>query len=67
MPLFSKLVRRSRKALPGLGALKTSLEILNKASSSVPPLQMVVETSLEIIACVEVCAPLSCILLSRVC
>ena len=49
-----KFSRLSRRVLPGLNALKTSLEIISKAGSSVPPLQAVVDTALEIIEYAEV-------------
>ena len=51
---FVKFSRTSRRALPGLNALKTSLELLSKAGSAFPPLQVVVDTSLEIIKYAEV-------------
>ena len=49
-----KFSRPSRRVLPGLNALKTSLEIVSKAGSSVPPLQAVADTALEIIRYAEV-------------
>ena len=49
-----KFSRPSRRVLPGLNALKTSLEIVSKAESSVPPLQAVADTALEIIKYAEV-------------
>ena len=52
---FFKLRRTSRRALPGLNALKISLKLLSKAGSAVPPLQAVAETALEIIEYAEVC------------
>ena len=51
---FAKLSRTSRRALPGLDALKTSLELLSTAGSAVPPLQAVAETALKIIEYAEV-------------
>ena len=51
---FVKFSRTSRRALPGLNALKTSLELLSKAGSAVPPLQAVAETALKIIEYAEV-------------
>ena len=49
-----KLSRTSRRALPGLNALKTALELLSKAGCAVPPLQAVADTSLKIIEYAEV-------------
>ena len=49
-----KFKRPSRRVLPGLSTLKTSLEIISKAGSTLPPLQAVADTALEIIKCAEV-------------
>ena len=49
-----KFGRSARRAIPGLDALKTSLELLSKAGSAVPPLQAVADTLLKIIECAEV-------------
>lgn len=51
---FARFRRTSRRALPGLEALKTSLELLSKAGSAVPPLQAIAETALKIIEYAEV-------------
>ena len=51
---FLKFNLSARRVIPDLGVLKTSLEILSKAASAVPPLQAVTDTSLEIIKCTEV-------------
>ena len=51
---FLKLSRTSRRALPGLNALKTALELLSKAGCAVPLLQAIAETSLKIIEYAEV-------------
>ena len=56
--LFSRFHARAKpacRALPGLGAAKTSLEILSKAASTLPgPVQAVVEAGLLIVKYTEV-------------
>ena len=55
--LFSRFHARAKpgRALPGLGAAKTSLEILSKAASTLPgPVQAVVEAGLLIVKYAEV-------------